>query len=203
MEDGIGLIAAVGDEHSIATVRLHANHDVTIGALHVRQVLVDLVVHMHHLDDMETRTLSSERRALLQKVEDTCMIARTRLISRVMTSIFDEELRPLGLVSSQLTLLGSIMRMGVATRAEVARANHIDRSTLTRNLKVMMEAGWIEEVAGQVRGRQRPLRLSEAGEDLLFSSIPAWRAGQERAAKVLGQAGWNAIKTVADDILRS
>ena len=203
MEDGIGLIAAVGDEHSIATVRLHANHDVTIGALHVRQVLVDLVVHMHHLDDMETRTLSSERRALLQEVEDTCMIARTRLISRVMTSIFDEELRPLGLVSSQLTLLGSIMRMGVATRAEVARANHIDRSTLTRNLKVMMEAGWIEEVAGQVRGRQRPLRLSEAGEDLLFSSIPAWRAGQERAAKVLGQAGWNAIKTVADDILRS
>jgi DNA-binding MarR family transcriptional regulator len=92
--------------------------------------------------------------------------------------------------------------MGLATRAEIGRANHIDRSTLTRNLKVMMEAGWIEEVAGQVRGRQRPLRLSEAGEDLLFSSIPAWRAGQERAAKVLGPAGWNAIKTVADDILR-
>lgn len=163
---------------------------------------LDPVLHMHHFDSMKTRTLSLERRTLLQEVEDTCMIARTRLISRVMTSIFDEALRPLGLVSSQHTLLGSIMRMGLATRAEIGRANHLDRSTLTRNLKVMMEAGWIEEVAGQVRGRQRPLRLSEAGEDLLFSSIPAWRAGQERAAKVLGQVGWNAIKTVADDILR-
>jgi DNA-binding MarR family transcriptional regulator len=130
------------------------------------------------------------------------MIARARLISRVLTSIFDEELRPLGLVSSQHTLLGSIMRLGLATRAEIGRANHIDRSTLTRNLKVMMAAGWIEEVAGRARGRQRPLRLSKAGEDLLFSSIPAWRVGQKRAAKVLGQVGQSAIKTVADDILR-
>ena len=118
-------------------------------------MLLDLVLNMHHLDSMKTRTLSFKRRALLQEVEDTCMIARTRLISRVMTNIFDEELRPLGLVSSQHTLLGSIMRMGLATRAEIGRANHIDRSTLTRNLKVMMEAGWIEEVAGQVRLRYR------------------------------------------------
>jgi DNA-binding MarR family transcriptional regulator len=151
---------------------------------------------------MNPPKLSSQRRALLQEVEDSCMIARARLISRVLTSIFDEELRPLGLVSSQHTLLGSIMRLGLATRAEIGRANHIDRSTLTRNLKVMMAAGWIEEVAGRARGRQRPLRLSKAGEDLLFSSIPAWRVGQKRAAKVLGQVGQSAIKTVADDILR-
>jgi len=151
---------------------------------------------------MNPPKLSSQRRALLQEVEDSCMIARVRLISRVVTSIFDEELRPLGLVSSQHTLLGSIMRLGLATRAEIGRANHIDRSTLTRNLKVMMDAGWIEEVAGRARGRQRPLRLSKAGEDLLFSSIPAWRAGQKRAAKVLGRVGQSAIKTVADDILR-
>jgi DNA-binding MarR family transcriptional regulator len=92
--------------------------------------------------------------------------------------------------------------MGVATRAEIGRANHIDRSTLTRNLKVMLDAGWIEEVTDQVQGRQRPLRLSRAGEDLYFSSIPAWRAGQKRAAKALGPAGASAIKAVADDILR-
>lgn len=158
---------------------------------------------MHHMVTMNTRTLSPERRALLREVEDTCMIARTRLISRVITNIFDEELRPLGLQSSQHTLLGSIMRMGSATRAEIGRANHLDRSTLTRNLQVMMDAGWIEEVADQAHGRQRPLRLSRAGENLLFSSTAAWRAGQARAAKVLGEAGMSAIKQVADDILHT
>jgi DNA-binding MarR family transcriptional regulator len=154
------------------------------------------------MENMSTQTLSSKRQVLLQEVEKTCMIARARLIARIMTNIFDEELRVVGLVSSQHTLLGSIMRMGVATRAEIGRANHIDGSTLTRNLKVMMDAGWVEEVAGQARGRQRPLRLSKAGEDLLFSAIPAWRAGQKRAADMFGKSGLRAIKAVADDILR-
>lgn len=139
---------------------------------------------------------------MLRELEDACVIARARLISRVMTNIFDEELRPYGLVSSQHTLLGSIMRMGAATRAEIGRANCLDRSTLTRNLKLMQDAGWIEEVAGGVQGRQRPLRLSKAGEDLLFSSMPAWRAGQERAARLLGQTGMDAIKKIADGIPR-
>ena len=163
---------------------------------------VDAVLHMHHIDAMATRTLSPDRQAQLREVEDCCLITRARLIARVVTHIFDEELRPLGLVSSQHTLLGSIMRMGMATRAEIGRANHIDRSTLTRNLKVMMDAGWIEEVADQAHGRQRPLRLSKAGEDLLFASIPAWRAGQRRAAEALGEAGTNAITAVANDIMR-
>jgi len=157
---------------------------------------------MHHITSMNTRKLSPARQAVLQEVEDRCMIARARLISRVVTGIFDDELRPFGLVSSQHTLLGSILRMGMATRAEIGRANHIDRSTLTRNLKVMMDAGWIEEVPDQAHGRQRPLRLSKAGEELYFSSIPAWRAGQKRTAKMLGPSGASAIKAVADDILR-
>ena len=164
---------------------------------------LDEVLYMHHLVVMDTRTLSPERQALVREVKETCMIARTRLISRVITNIFDEELRPLGLQSSQHILLNSIMRKGSATRAEIGRANHLDRSTLTRNLKVMLEAGWIEEVAEQAHGRQRPLRLSRLGEELLFSSIAAWRAGQARAAKVLGQAGMDAIKQVADEILSS
>lgn len=151
---------------------------------------------------MNLRSLPDDRQAMLRELEDACVISRARLISRVMTNIFDEELRPFGLVSSQHTLLGSIMRMGVATRAEIGRANCLDRSTLTRNLKLMLDAGWIEEVPDKVQGRQRPLRLSKAGEDLLFSSMPAWRAGQERASKLLGQAGLSAIKTVADGIPR-
>lgn len=158
---------------------------------------------MHYSEVMSAVPPTSKRRAAVRELEDACIIARARLISRVMTNIFDEELRPLGLVSAQHTLLGSIMRLGVATRAEIGRANCLDRSTLTRNLKLMSDAGWIEEVADKVHGRHRPIRLSKAGEDLLFSSMPAWRAGQERALKLLGQAGMSAIKTVADGILAS
>ena len=167
-----------------------------------RRIQVDQVLYMHHIIAMSVEPPPHNRQATLRELEDACIIARSRLISRVMTNIFDEELRPFGLVSSQHTLLGSIMRMGVATRAEIGRANFLDRSTLTRNLKLMLDAGWIEEIADKVQGRQRPLRLSKVGEDLFFSSMPAWRAGQERALKLLGQAGMSAIKTVADSISR-
>ncbi len=161
------------------------------------------MLHMHHVRVMKKSLgLSADRQATLREIEDTCVIARIRLISRIMTSIFDEEFRPLGLISSQQTLLGLIIRLGEATRAEIGRAGFIDRSTLTRNLKLLIDAGWVEEVASQVRGRSRPLRLSKAGEDLYFSSIPAWRVGQERAAKLFGPAALSVIKTVADGFLR-
>jgi DNA-binding MarR family transcriptional regulator len=161
------------------------------------------MLHMHHIAIMKKSSrLSADQQATMREIEDTCVIARIRLMSRIMTGIFDEEFRPLGLISSQQTLLGLIMRLGEATRAEIGRANFIDRSTLTRNLKVLIDAGWVEEVASQVRGRSRPLRLSKAGEDLYFSSVPAWRAGQERAAKLFGPAALGVIKTVADEFLR-
>ena len=151
----------------------------------------------------KTSKPSADRQAMLREVASACAIARVRLLSRVMTSVFDEEFRPLGLVSSQQTLPGLILRLGEATRAEIGRAGHIDRTTLTRNLKVLIDAGWVEEVAGHARGRLRPLRLSKAGEDLYFSSIPAWRAAQARAAKLFGPAALDAIKTVADKFMNA
>lgn len=158
---------------------------------------------MHHAEVMKKSSrLSPDRQAMLREVEGACTIARVRLLSRIMTGIFDEEFRPLGLVSSQQTLLGLILRLGEATRAEIGRAARIDRSTLSRNLKVLIDAGWVEEVASRVQGRSRPLRLSKAGEDLYFSSIPAWRVGQERAAKLFGPAALDVLKSTADPFMR-
>jgi DNA-binding MarR family transcriptional regulator len=146
---------------------------------------------------------TDDRRALLREVENSCLIVRTRLIARIMTNLYDEELRPFGLVSSQHALLGAILRMGTATRAEIGRANHLDRSTLTRNLKVLMDAGWVEEVPAKIDGRNRPLRLSKAGTDLFYQSLDAWKKGQSRATKLLGKGGTATIKSIADELMTS
>ncbi|UFX48867.1 hypothetical protein HAP47_0006015 [Bradyrhizobium sp. 41S5] len=39
-----------------------------------------------------------------------------------------------------------IDQAGSITRAEIARLQHLDRSTLTRNLKLILCEGWIEEI---------------------------------------------------------
>src|SRR5260370_23629514 len=96
-----------------------------------------------------------------------CLLMRTRLVSRVVTSIYDEELRPFGIVSPQFALLLVIAKIGPASRAEIGRFHRQDRSTLTRNLKIMLSEGWIEEVQDAEGGRARPIALTKEGGRLL------------------------------------
>jgi DNA-binding MarR family transcriptional regulator len=83
---------------------------------------------------------------LTNEITRNCLLTRTRRISRVITGIYDEEYRPFGINAPQCSLLVMISRLGSASRVEIGRQNHQDRSTLTRNLQLMMSNGWIEEV---------------------------------------------------------
>src|SRR5271167_4983811 len=95
----------------------------------------------------------------------TCVLMRVRLISRVLTGLYDEELRPFGIGSAQFALLGVIFIIEPATRAEIGRFYHQDRSTLTRNLKIILSEDWAEEVEDEGGGRGRPIVLTKAGKD--------------------------------------
>ena len=116
-------------------------------------------------------------------------MSRSRMIARDLTSLYDEELRPFGMQASQLTLLAAIAYMGPVRRSEVGKALHLDTSTLTRNLRVMEQNGWIEEAPLGADGRGRPIGVSAQGTTLLERAFPAWRRAQRRASRVLGDDG--------------
>ncbi|RUL78874.1 MarR family winged helix-turn-helix transcriptional regulator [Dyella choica] len=130
--------------------------------------------------------------SIVSEVTAHCLMTRTRRISRVVTSLFDQELRPYGLSSSQFSLLVLIARMDGASRAEIGRANHQERSTSTRNLQLVIDQGWAEELVPE-KGRSRPIVISKAGRTLLAQAIPAWRAAQVKAKQLLGADGASAI----------
>jgi DNA-binding MarR family transcriptional regulator len=138
---------------------------------------------------------------VIDEVARTCLLMRTRLISRVVTAIHDEELRPFGIKSSQLVLLVVISTIEPATRAEIGRYHHQDRSTLTRNLKVILSKGWAEETQDEARGRRRPIVLTKAGKDLLRKAAPAWRVAQTQTKALLGKSGVMAVRDVANRIM--
>jgi DNA-binding MarR family transcriptional regulator len=137
----------------------------------------------------------------IAEMANACVLMRTRLVSRVVTGIYDQELRPFGLNSPQFALLVVIAQLGPSTRAEISRYHHQDRSTLTRNLQVMLNQGWIEEALAGSNGRGRPIVLTKSGQDLLHAVVPAWRAGQAQAKITLGQSGVVAIRQIADGIM--
>ncbi|WP_213979753.1 MarR family winged helix-turn-helix transcriptional regulator [Sphingomonas sp. dw_22] len=138
---------------------------------------------------------------VIGEMVNSCMLMRTRLISRVLTNIYDEELRPFGINSAQFALLVVISKLAPATAAEIGRFHHQDKSTLTRNLKLMFAEGWIEEDAALASGRSRPIVLTQAGDHLLHAVSPAWKAGQARASALIGEAGADVITNVANGIL--
>jgi DNA-binding MarR family transcriptional regulator len=138
---------------------------------------------------------------MIAEMAGTCVLMRTRLVSRVVTGIYDQELRPFGLNSPQFALLVVIAKLGPSTRAEIGRYHHQDRSTLTRNLQVMLAEGWIAEASDGSSGRGRPIVLTKTGRNLLRAVVPAWRAAQTQAKITLGQSGVLAIREIADGIM--
>jgi DNA-binding MarR family transcriptional regulator len=137
---------------------------------------------------------------VISEITRDCLLTRTRRISRVITGIYDQALRPFGLNSPQFSLLVVISRLGPATRAEIGRVNHQDRSTLTRNLQLLLSEGWVEEIPHDAGGRSKPLALTQAGKDLLHSAMPGWRSAQAQAKAVLGASGVSAVMDIADDL---
>ena len=135
--------------------------------------------------------------ALTNEINRECLLTRTRQISRVITSIYDQQLRPFGINAPQFSLLVVVARLGEASRAEIGRQNHQERSTLTRNLQLMLSEGWITESASNSRGRGRAIVITKAGRKLLSDAAPAWRAAQKLGKDLLGENGVAAVKSVA------
>ena len=130
-----------------------------------------------------------------------CLLMRTRLISRVIAGIYDEQFRPFGIGAAQFVLLVAIYKMEPATRAEIGRFLHQDRSILTRNLKLIISEGWVVEKQGLGDGRSRPLVLTTAAMGLLRKTEPAWHAAQAQAKALLGKDGVIAIVDIANRIM--
>ncbi len=138
---------------------------------------------------------------VISEINDACLLMRTRLIARVLTGIYDEYLRPYGINSPQFAMLAVVHKMGPSSRAEIGRFHRQDRSTLTRNLQLLMSEGWIEEIDNAAGGRARPIVLTKAGKHLLEEAAPAWRTSQTKAKALLGKDGVAAMMKVGDSII--
>jgi DNA-binding MarR family transcriptional regulator len=139
--------------------------------------------------------MSKSAQAIADEVARDCFMTRWRTMNRVLAAIYDEELRPFALKSSQHSLLVAVTKAGPVRRIELGRLLSLDPSTLTRNLAVMLKHGWIEEVPDDGDQRGAPIETTAIGRKLLESSAPAWRRAQARAKKILGSNGVDLLFT--------
>lgn len=115
-----------------------------------------------------------------------CLAVRVRMLNRVVTNLYDDALRKIGLKVSQLNLLVTTAKLGTARPARVCQILQMDASTLSRNVERMIAQGWLE-VVGDADGRAQPFRLAPTGRKLLDQALPLWKSAQEKTIEILGQ----------------
>ena len=124
----------------------------------------------------------------IDTIARNCIAVRLRLLNRVVTNLYDDALRPLGLKVSQLNILVVTAKLGLAQPAKVCDILHLDTSTLSRNVERMRAKGWLEVVPAE-DARTQPFRLTAQGKRLLEKAVPAWEQAQKQAEELLGDEG--------------
>ena len=132
----------------------------------------------------------------IDTIAHTCIAVRLRLLNRVVTNLYDDALRPLGLKASQLNVLIVTAKLGLARPAQVCDVLQLDTTTLSRNVKRMQQKGWLE-VVPEEDARLQPFRLTPRGRRLIEKAIPAWEEAQRRASELLGDEGMALLNKAA------
>ncbi len=121
-----------------------------------------------------------------------CTCANLRMAARTVTQAYDRALAPAGLKLTQFTLLTTLERLGDAPLTTLAEKLVMDRTTLTRNLRPLIDRGLIEALdVGDKRIRQ--LSLSKEGTKVLRKARPRWERAQAATVRGLGPEHWQRL----------
>lgn len=122
---------------------------------------------------------------------------RIRQTSRLLTRVYDDCLRPLGIQESQLSVLVAVAMHGErgATMGKLARALVMDRTTVTRNVVPLEKSGLLRVARSAEDARSRIIVLTRAGERMVETAYPLWRRAQERVCETLGATLFDSLRS--------
>ena len=118
-----------------------------------------------------------------------CTCFALRKLTRTVTRLYDQHLAGAGIKTTQFSLLKWVSHAPLPI-AGLARKMNTERTTLTRNLKPLIDAGWVTLKSGD-DARQRIATITPAGRRTVEAASRAWREAQ---AKLEGALGINAVR---------
>ncbi len=129
-----------------------------------------------------------------------CLCGALRQASRAVSRLYDEELRGVGLRTTQYSLLRVLEKAGQVRQGELSGLTSLDETTLTRNLRPLLAAGWIAVCCGDDR-REKLVTITKAGTAKLKEAHPAWERAQKRMQALLPEGAWQRILAVLPEIV--
>ena len=130
-----------------------------------------------------------------------CLCNALRQATRAVSRLYDEELRGIGLRTTQYSLLQRLRRAGEVRQRDLGGLISLDETTLTRNLRPLIGAGWVAIRPGEDR-REKLVRLTDAGAAKLHEARPAWEWAQERLRSRLPKGTWASLMDLLPELTR-
>ena len=129
-----------------------------------------------------------------------CTNLKLRQLVRGVSRLYDAELAGAGLKTTQYSLLSHVLKLGPLRPGELARAIRMEPSTLTRNLRPLIDAGWVTLQAGG-DARSRLVAITDAGRDKRQAAQRCWRAAQQKLNARLGVERVLALHRILDEAM--
>ncbi len=121
-----------------------------------------------------------------------CTLNNLRKAARAVGQIYDASLMPTGLKGTQFILLAHLNSLGPLPLTQLADAMVMDRTTLTRNLKPLIEQKLVATAPGEDR-RVRTIVLTKQGQAKVKEALPHWRKIQKRLVDDIGTKRWSGL----------
>jgi DNA-binding MarR family transcriptional regulator len=137
-------------------------------------------MHLFGMGAMTMAERSKRRRDAATPVETNpamCNCLAIRQAARQVTQLYDGYLAPVGLRSSQYSILSRLNRAGPLSINELATQMVMDRTTIGRAVRPLERDGLVEVGSGG-DARTRVVQLTAAGRKKVQSAQPRWRQAQ-------------------------
>ncbi|WP_229477057.1 MarR family winged helix-turn-helix transcriptional regulator [Massilia rubra] len=128
-----------------------------------------------------------------------CTCFKLRKLTRAMSRVYDQHMAAVGLKTTQYSVLANVARAALPV-AELAERLGMERTTLTRNLKPLTDAGWVAARPG-ADSRQRIVTITDAGQEKLGQAYLAWCDAQRAFEQLVGRDAVRALHTQLDTTL--
>lgn len=124
-----------------------------------------------------------------RQISTDCICLNTQRAARAVARRYDAAFRPINLSSGQFSILAALNQDGSVSMSTLAEILGLERTTLTRNLRPLVEAGLVRSESGGDK-RVRAIALTKSGRDKLALAMPLWAAAQLESHAALGTSAW-------------
>jgi DNA-binding MarR family transcriptional regulator len=138
----------------------------------------------------------------LPKAED-CNCFAVRSAARHVSQFYDQFLVPIGLRTTQFSILARLKRLGPLTINALAEEMVMDRTTLGRNILPLERDGLIQVEPVPTDRRAKELHLTSAGEKRLQAGVKAWTQAQTQFETAFGAKRAAELRTMLRSVVGS